>query len=120
MKNTLLLIALIGLLAAGSGCRMCADPYDYCGPTYAGPCGPVVCNPNARAGSVLSPSPYVGAGPEVMADGQLQTDGEPTLAPIPVKEESVGPPPRLDVIENNTRTLPAPPRKARRSGTRYR
>jgi len=43
---------LLGLIVLSTGCRMCAHPYDYCGPTFTGD-GP--CCPNEpRAGSVLA------------------------------------------------------------------
>lgn len=51
-------IALITLSLIGGfvtlGCRMCASPYDYCGPV--GTCRGKVCDPYERTGSVLSGS----------------------------------------------------------------
>lgn len=43
---------LLGLIVLSAGCRMCAHPYDYCGPTFTGggPCPPT----EPRAGSVLA------------------------------------------------------------------
>ncbi len=58
MARTILAGCLIGLLAISAGCKMCAHPYDYCGPTFDGGCT-VNCDPYARACSILSPSPYV-------------------------------------------------------------
>ncbi|MGA2066236.1 MAG: hypothetical protein ABSG86_14770 [Thermoguttaceae bacterium] len=51
---------LAGCVLAGAivatGCHMGEHPYDYCGPVWAqGRC--VNCNPDYRAGSVLSGSP---------------------------------------------------------------
>ncbi len=44
-----------------TGCRMCASPYDYCGPTLSGRPGQadcVSCSPLApRAGSAVAPAP---------------------------------------------------------------
>ena len=58
----------IGLVALFSGCAMCANPYDYCGPTVTGECG---CDPNApRAGSILSGSTDV-----VYSEIQLSSAG---------------------------------------------
>ena len=49
----------LGVLAAllmAAGCRMCAHPYDYCGPVYSD-YGCQTCSPYARAGSILVGSP---------------------------------------------------------------
>jgi hypothetical protein len=55
MRRTVFALTAIVLVAAATGCRMCAHPFDYCGPTFTGGnCGP--CNPDARAGSILSPT----------------------------------------------------------------
>ncbi|NLE38258.1 MAG: hypothetical protein GX621_09570 [Pirellulaceae bacterium] len=117
MRNMLILLALVGLVTAAAGCRMCADPYDYCGPTYAGPCGPVECNPSARSGSVLSPSLYGGVGPETMI-GAESLDMGTSLEPIPwTGDEIVEPAPRVSAAR--AKKLPAPP-AARASGVQYR
>lgn len=45
---------LVGLVAMSSGCRMCAHPFDYCGPTVTAE-EAASCGENApRAGSILS------------------------------------------------------------------
>ncbi len=42
------------LVALSTGCRMCASPFDYCGPTATGGCGEE-CGPCApRSGSILT------------------------------------------------------------------
>ncbi|MGQ9576716.1 MAG: hypothetical protein ACUVUC_15520 [Thermoguttaceae bacterium] len=41
------------LILAAAGCRMCAHPYDECGPTFFGG-HPAQCMSTARAGSILS------------------------------------------------------------------
>jgi hypothetical protein len=66
-------------LAITAGCTMCAHPYDYCGPVYAGQnCEP--CNPQARAGSILSPPlPVPGAQGETQQTAAGPTD--PSLPP---------------------------------------
>jgi hypothetical protein len=47
---------LIGLVALSSGCRMCAHPFDYCGPTVTAE-EAASCGENApRSGSILSHS----------------------------------------------------------------
>jgi len=46
--------SMLVLVATSTGCRMCASPYDECGPTFTGECGQECC-PNVRRGSILSP-----------------------------------------------------------------
>ena len=53
MVRTVLACSLAALLALTAGCRMCAHPYDYCGPTYTGAPGES-CDAKARRGSILS------------------------------------------------------------------
>lgn len=53
MARSLFLCLAAGLVAAASGCAMCASPYDECGPTVTGNCFDR-CGSTARAGSVLS------------------------------------------------------------------
>ncbi|MBN2021393.1 MAG: hypothetical protein JW809_01235 [Pirellulales bacterium] len=55
MGRALILLAAMGLAAGTTGCTMCAHPYDDCGPTFTGGCGDS-CDPDARAGSILSGS----------------------------------------------------------------
>jgi hypothetical protein len=54
MTQLRLALILVCLLAATTGCRMCASDFEYCGPTVAGGCGAEcgLCTP--RAGSVLT------------------------------------------------------------------
>ena len=60
-----------------TGCRMCASPYDYCGPTLSGHSGPsdcVSCSPLApRAGSAVAPVPD---------DALLTSSNEPSDVPV--------------------------------------
>jgi hypothetical protein len=76
MLRTLLACAVVTLVAATAGCRMCAHPYDYCGPTFTGE-GCQECTSDARAGSILSP------GPVVTSDGEM---GHEMVAPTPDAE----------------------------------
>lgn len=55
----------LSLAAIAAGCRMCASPFDYCGPTFTGQCCEE-CLSTARAGSILS-----GHMPPVPDDGYL-------------------------------------------------
>ena len=54
MYRALLCIIAAILLLAPVGCRSCAHPFDYCGPTFTNDCG-CPCDPNSRAGSILVP-----------------------------------------------------------------
>ena len=54
MLRSTFALAAACLVALTAGCRMCAHPYDYSGPTFTGEdCQQ--CTPNARACSILSP-----------------------------------------------------------------
>ncbi|MBN1590891.1 MAG: hypothetical protein JW888_15365 [Pirellulales bacterium] len=106
MRHILLILTLLGL-TAGAGCRMCAHPFDYCGPTYVGECGTVCCDPDARAGSVLSPPLDTTAVPEMIVDESSELVEEVSL-PISQAEKTTK--------RSKTRTarvvpIPAPPRK---------
>jgi len=54
MLRAILALSVLCLVVVASGCRMCAHPYDYCGPTFMGRCGES-CDWKARSGSILSP-----------------------------------------------------------------
>jgi hypothetical protein len=53
-------VLMVGLLVAAmggaAGCRMCAHPYDDCGPTFTGGCDGDPCIMDGRAGSILASS----------------------------------------------------------------
>jgi len=56
MYRFLIVLTALALAAPSLGCRLCAHPYDNCGPTsIAGRFQP--CDPCARAGSILSCEP---------------------------------------------------------------
>ncbi len=57
MSRSLLLWIPLALLVAATGCTMCANSYDECGPIFRGGC-PQQCKSNARAGSILSGVQY--------------------------------------------------------------
>lgn len=115
MRHILLILTLAGLTAA-AGCRMCAHPYDECGPTFVGECGPVCCNPYARAGSVLSPplTPMAAPCETTMIEGSTPVEGDSSLEPIPIGEEVM-------ISPEMTRVMPAPraPRNARAGGPTF-
>ena len=112
MVRTVFACSLLVLVAATAGCRMCASPYDYCGPTSTGECGQGCC-PSVRQGSILSP------GAQPMQYEMQPTPGtEPTLATtiqsgrvertakrMPGVEEPVG---QLDVALRNPLTGGSP------------
>ncbi len=52
MTRTLLGLLLVGLALTACGCRMCASPYDYCGPMCDGCCGGTCELNQPRAGEI--------------------------------------------------------------------
>ncbi|HUT08955.1 MAG TPA: hypothetical protein VMY42_00525 [Thermoguttaceae bacterium] len=93
MIRTMLAWSVVTLVAVTAGCRMCASPYDYSGPTYTGEFGP--CDPNYREGSRFSQAEsmiYDGlidpesVGPEVIEPGIIEGEA---LEPIP--DDMAGP-----------------------------
>ena len=92
MARAVIAWSVVALVAATAGCRMPAHPYDYCGPTFTGECG-TPCDPNARAGSILSESvepmsDYEEGVPTEMQEMQEVPD---TLTPIPESMSEVSP-----------------------------
>ena len=82
MARTMLAWSVVALLALSAGCRMCAHPYDYCGPTFTGECGQA-CMPNARAGSILSPGMQPAPGPAIGPEIDEIEMGPEMLVPVP-------------------------------------
>lgn len=72
-----LALSIIGLFAAG-GCRMCASPYDYCGPV-------VECDDTEHpAAYAMLPS---SAAPETIPEPQTKPQSQsPTAPPAPPSE----------------------------------
>jgi len=84
MARSAFALAVLALVISASGCRMCASPYDYCGPTFtAEACQQ--CMPTAREGSILSQGVPQTSGSE-MAPGMI--------GPVP-DAEMVGPAPAI-------------------------
>ena len=52
MQRILGILAIVSLALSAAGCRMCANPYDYCGPVATGGECPQ-CASTARAGSTF-------------------------------------------------------------------
>ena len=68
MNRLLLMLLALGLATFGMGCAMCSPAYDYCPPTFT---GSGVCDPMARANSVLSsPLPLASHG-AVISEGEV-------------------------------------------------
>ena len=82
MCRSLLAWIPAGLVVFATGCAMCAHPYDETGPTVGAIVGDV-CQPGARAGSILAgPVGPMAAG--VPMEGELlEPQPEPTPAPPP-------------------------------------
>ena len=116
MVRTVLALSVVALITVAAGCTMCAHPYDYCGALYTGKCGPVVCDPTARAGSVLSPPMYPAYGPQIVP-GTMQPvpnseTGPNTMHPIP--DPLVGPAPGVEQQVDMGRAVQSYRRTARR------
>ena len=79
MNRFLLVLTAFALAAPSIGCRLCANPYDYCGPTSIGgrfqPCE--AC---ARAGSILAPGLQYVPGEMVPDDEHAPTAEEEVKA----------------------------------------
>jgi hypothetical protein len=109
MRHAVFALTALCLIASAVGCRMCAHPYDYCGPTFTGGnCQP--CDFYARAGSILSPPLQTSAA----AQGQVISE---ETGPTEVIQEEVAPaadakmtPP--DITRRGPVVLPASPRRA--------
>ena len=70
MNRLLLTLLALGLATCGAGCAMCSQAYDYCPPTFTGDgCG--VCDPMARANSVLSSPLPPAAGGTVISEEEV-------------------------------------------------
>lgn len=97
MVRTLFGLSLVALVAVTCGCRMCADPYDYCGPLFTGDCCGPPCAPYARAGSILSCGCQPCGGPPCgcqSVPGPVMAPGATGPAPgelVPVPDDYVGP-----------------------------
>jgi|GEM_PF-1238609 len=88
MNRFYLSLVAISLLTATVGCRMCAHPYDYCGPLYQGDCGGVPCDPCARAGSILSPPLHLPGHGQVIVEGDV-IEGETIIRSQPTHRPGV-------------------------------
>lgn len=84
-------LLLLALVAATSGCCLCAHPYDYCYPTCDGACGGACCEHDGRVLSAFSPrhDPYYAGDFE----GEV-IEGE--YAPAPMSEQELDSAPQSD------------------------
>jgi hypothetical protein len=107
MYRALFALTLVGLVAL-SGCTLCCSPYDYCGPTFTGGDGQP-CDPNARAGSILSGGMPARALPsDVRASQVLSETDEPVAQADPAYPVTSGSQPAQGqwtaaAVENATR-----------------
>jgi hypothetical protein len=89
MSRTTVAWIAISLVAAATGCRMCASPYDYCSPTFTGT-GGEDCAPFVRAGSILSmPGGYLPS--EGYCDHPVPEAEEEEIARLPVDDQGASP-----------------------------
>lgn len=103
MRCAVFTLIAVCLVAMATGCRLCAHPYDYCGPTVVGGCQS--CDPYARAGSILSP-PIDSSGTEMAVQSPETVYDE--LMPVEQQYELTPP----DVTTRKSTT----PRHAKVSG----
>src|SRR5262245_36411918 len=68
LMRFVLALSLVGLIAAG-GCRMCASPYDYCGPV-------VECDDSVHPAAYTMPS--TSAAPETLPAPRAKPSQAPT------------------------------------------
>ena len=106
MRRTAFALSVILLVAAATGCRMCAHPFDYCGPTFTGGnCD--ACNPDARAGSILSPPlQTMSSGEQVAPEGGYGPNGGQTApADDYLSEVPAQPPAASNRVAAGTRVM---------------
>ena len=94
MARVIIPWSVVALLAATAGCRMCAHPYDYCGPMFTGECGSD-CAWNSREGSILSET----AGP--MSSYEVTSPD----AMVPIPDQMTGPVPGVQQAASPMRTV---------------
>jgi hypothetical protein len=73
-----LALSIIGLIAAG-GCRMCASPYDYCGPV-------VECDDSTHPAAYTMPP--TSAAPETVPAPQAKPQSQAPVAPPAPQSET--------------------------------
>jgi hypothetical protein len=95
------------LVAAGTGCRICASPYDYCGPVVDDCC----------CGSDYQPqTPYHGPTEPVISDGESAGEADSTGPVYYEGNKSTTPKTATKSTTPPRRTVPAAslPRQAKR------
>ena len=103
MARMILAFSVIALMATTAGCRMCADPYDYCGPLFTGDCCGPPCAPYDRAGSILSGG-CASCGPAAIPTLETTIEVAPEAAePAPAESDKIDP-----VPDEYTGPLPKP------------
>jgi len=82
MARSTFALAVLALVTLTCGCRMCASPYDYCGPTFTGE-GCQQCLPNVREGSILAQGVPPGSGAEMAPGMMLPVPDAEMVGPVP-------------------------------------
>jgi len=95
MYRTGIALIAVAWIAFSAGCRMCAHPYDYCGPVDTG-CADNCCPNGPRAGSLFAMGAATPSGGEIdyrmeATPSILESDTEAAPAE-PSTEESIPPP----------------------------
>ena len=105
MRRTVFALTAIVLVAAATGCSMCAHPYDYCGPMFTGG-NCEACNPDARAGSILSPPIQMMAEEGMVSPEEYGPPMEEEIAPSDYfSQDSAEPPAASNRVTAGTRVM---------------
>lgn len=95
--SRLAIASMLLSLAAATGCRMCAHPYDYCGPIVSQGCHGMQCHETYRAGSILSEAGPMEGAPIPMDAPILDAPAAPASAEPAMDYSYSGPQPRVNL-----------------------
>jgi hypothetical protein len=86
MVRSAFALAAVALATLTAGCRMCAHPYDYCGPVLSqGDCQ--VCMPGVRACSILMPGGSVCCDSSLAPEMMLPMPDDQMVGPVPAVQQ---------------------------------
>jgi hypothetical protein len=108
MVRSTFALAVLALATLTCGCRMCASPYDYCGPTFTGE-SCQQCLPNVREGSILSQGVPPASGAEMVPGMMLPVPDAEMVGPAPGIQQ----PNQAAVAVRPQRQTAAAPRRTR-------